>query len=410
MMSPVLYRWFLAATAVIPLFVACEAFRQPSDDLPPHMQFGRDALGNLVTNYKVGSPYEVAGVWYYPGEDYSYEQEGIASWYGPGFHGKRTANGETYDMDALTAAHRTLPMPSVVQVTNLENERSIRLRINDRGPFVEDRIIDVSRRAAQLLGFEQRGTARVRVVIVTDDSMTLKNIAQGTQKLDLPKVEAVPRPTIKVSNLVAPSIASGNFPTSTAAKTRTSTASPPTLLTSTQSDNVLPTNQAAPAKSASPIISMRETAARIAPEPSRLPAGALPDASSASSNRDLSSMPSLPKLANAPAITSKELSPVEVESLNSLDMLPEDEWSPAVSKNPSLDYFVQVGAFADRNNALRLEAQLKDFGDVFVASKTVRGEMLYRVRLGPIGDSSLAHKTVSVMKNAGYLDAIVVVE
>lgn len=113
--------------------------------------------------YKVGTPYQIAGVWYYPKEDPFYDETGIASWYGSDFHGKATANGERYDMDALTAAHRTLPMPTVVRVTNLENGRSLRLRVNDRGPYARGRIIDVSRRAATLLGFQDRGTARVRV-------------------------------------------------------------------------------------------------------------------------------------------------------------------------------------------------------------------------------------------------------
>jgi rare lipoprotein A len=113
--------------------------------------------------YKVGTPYQIAGVWYYPKEDSFYDETGVASWYGSDFHGKSTANGERYDMDALTAAHRTLPMPTVVRVTNLENGRSIRLRVNDRGPYARGRILDVSRRAATLLGFNNKGTARVRV-------------------------------------------------------------------------------------------------------------------------------------------------------------------------------------------------------------------------------------------------------
>ena len=119
--------------------------------------------GRGAGNYKVGTPYQISGVWYYPKEDPFYDETGIASWYGPDFDGKATANGERYDMNALTAAHRTLPMPTVVRVTNLENGRSIRLRVNDRGPYARGRIIDVSRRAAQMLGFHANGTARVRV-------------------------------------------------------------------------------------------------------------------------------------------------------------------------------------------------------------------------------------------------------
>lgn len=112
---------------------------------------------------KIGKPYQIAGVWYYPKEDPNYDETGKASWYGPNFHGKKTANGEIYNMNALTAAHRTLPMPTYVKVTNLENGRTLVLRVNDRGPFAKGRIIDISRRGAQLLGFERQGTTRVRV-------------------------------------------------------------------------------------------------------------------------------------------------------------------------------------------------------------------------------------------------------
>ncbi len=127
--------------------------------------------------YKVGAPYQINGVWYYPAEDLSYDETGIASWYGEDFRGKYTANGEVFDLNALSAAHRTLPMPSIVQVTNLENGRTLKLRVNDRGPYLRGRIIDVSRRAAQLLGFEPSGTAKVRVRIIPDDSIQAKLLA-----------------------------------------------------------------------------------------------------------------------------------------------------------------------------------------------------------------------------------------
>ena len=123
--------------------------------------------------YKIGNPYQIKGVWYYPKVNYQHTETGIASWYGPGFHGKKTANGEIYNQNALTAAHRTLPMPSLVQVTNLENGRSLRLTVNDRGPFAHGRVLDVSRRAAQLLGFHRQGTARVRVTILATESRLL---------------------------------------------------------------------------------------------------------------------------------------------------------------------------------------------------------------------------------------------
>ncbi|MDX2277160.1 MAG: septal ring lytic transglycosylase RlpA family protein [Hyphomonadaceae bacterium] len=112
---------------------------------------------------RVGPPYQANGRWYVPTAEPGYEQTGVASWYGPQFHGQRTASGEVFDQEALTAAHPTLPIPSLVQVTNLENGREIIVRVNDRGPFIGERLIDLSRRSAEVLGFEQQGQAQVRV-------------------------------------------------------------------------------------------------------------------------------------------------------------------------------------------------------------------------------------------------------
>ncbi len=123
---------------------------------------GRGAHPTVGT-YKVGQPYQIAGTWYYPREDPEYNETGVASWYGDEFQGRPTANGERFDMNLLTAAHPTLPMPSHVRVTNLNNGRSIIVRVNDRGPFARGRIIDLSRAAARELGFERDGTAPVRV-------------------------------------------------------------------------------------------------------------------------------------------------------------------------------------------------------------------------------------------------------
>lgn len=128
--------------------------------------------------YKVGKPYQINGIWYYPAVDYDYAETGIASWYGRKFHGRQTANGEIFSMNELTAAHRTLPLPSLVRVTNLGNGRSLVLRVNDRGPFARGRIIDVSRRAADLLGFRNRGTAKVRVEVLPEESLKVAVLAQ----------------------------------------------------------------------------------------------------------------------------------------------------------------------------------------------------------------------------------------
>lgn len=113
--------------------------------------------------YKIGKPYVVNGVTYVPAEDRSYDRVGMASWYGTDFHGKQTANGEMFDMHGISAAHPTLPMPSYVQVTNLRNGRTMIVRVNDRGPYKPGRIIDLSKRTAQLLGFDGQGMTEIRV-------------------------------------------------------------------------------------------------------------------------------------------------------------------------------------------------------------------------------------------------------
>lgn len=120
--------------------------------------------------FKIGNPYEVQGVSYYPQNYEEYEEVGMASWYGADFHGKPTANGETYNSYTMTAAHRTLPLPSMVRVTNLNNGKSAIVRVNDRGPFAKNRVIDVSEKAAEELGFKDKGTANVRVQLLRNDT------------------------------------------------------------------------------------------------------------------------------------------------------------------------------------------------------------------------------------------------
>lgn len=128
--------------------------------------------------FKVGNPYQIAGRTYTPKESYAYEETGIASWYGPGFHGKSTASGEIFDRYELTAAHRTLQMPSFVRVTNLENGRSLVVRVNDRGPFSKGRIIDLSDKAAELIGMKGAGTARVKLQLLPDESRVVAEAAK----------------------------------------------------------------------------------------------------------------------------------------------------------------------------------------------------------------------------------------
>ena len=157
-------------------------------------------------HYKVGTPYQIAGIWYYPERDLRYDKTGIASWYGDQFAGKLTANGEIFDPELVSAAHKTLPMPSVVRVTNLDNGKSLVVRINDRGPYVSGRIIDMSRAGARLLGFKDEGIARVRVQVLTEQSLRLEKLAKQGQfpllseaaDAPLPETVAVSKPAVSL--------------------------------------------------------------------------------------------------------------------------------------------------------------------------------------------------------------------
>lgn len=270
--------------------------------------------------YKVGEPYQIEGVWYYPAVNYGYNETGIASWYGDAFHGKSTANGELYDMNGLTAAHRTLPLPSVVRVTNLENGRAMNLRVNDRGPFAHGRIIDVSRRAAQLLGFEQQGTARVRVEVLADQSRVLAGqvpAGAGQMAAGEPVPEAAPRVPVTTQDL-----ASGATST-----TGTSTTPQPSAV--------------------------QQLAA---------PAPIVPDG----------------------RVIQLPVSPTSI--------------------------YVQAGAFTDIYNATRLQAQLRQFGQVLVVPVYVDGQQFYRVRVGPLGTVADADQMLAQIVQSGHDEARLVVD
>lgn len=156
-----------------------------------------ETAGPANPTYKVGKPYKVAGKTYRPEANPHYDQTGMASWYGTQFHGRKTANGDIFNMNALTAAHTTLPMPSFVRVTNMDNGRWLILKVNDRGPFVGNRLIDVSRRAAKLLGFEKKGVTQVRVQAVTGPRGELPGrtlVKKVSPVRNLTVVKAIPSP------------------------------------------------------------------------------------------------------------------------------------------------------------------------------------------------------------------------
>jgi rare lipoprotein A len=299
--------------------------------------------------YKVGEPYQIQGVWYYPSEDYRYDETGIASWYGPDFHGKYTANGEIYDMNDLTAAHHTLPLPSLVRVTNLDNGRSIVVRVNDRGPFARGRILDMSRRSAQLLGYEQTGTAKVRVQILADESRQLAaqmksqgavQVAGGARPY---RVDVQPGESAPVN---APRVA----------VTATPLAPPP---------GALP-----PAPS--------EAVASVAATPLTPPPGAL--------------MP--------PSVAAK---------IPALTQVASQDVTQTVPKKGSQIY-VQAGAFANQDNAQRLSSQLRSVGPTKIVPVTVSNQHLFRVRIGPLASVEAGDRALDQVVAAGHPEARIVVD
>jgi rare lipoprotein A len=310
--------------------------------------------------YKIGNPYQIAGVWYRPAEDFAYDETGIASWYGEDFHGKYTANGEIYDLNAMTAAHRTLPMPTIVQVTNLDNGRTIELRVNDRGPFARGRIIDVSRRGAQLLGFENQGTAKVRVRIMVPETIQAVALARrngSDQRLADDAPHAAPRDAVVAEALqpgAALRIASTEPSASSAAPASPPTAVPPSAVTTAS----LPPVATAPAALA----------------------------------------PSAPASAPPPAVMAGPTAPRP---------LPE---TVTVVPVKSTQIYIQAGAYARADNALRTKARLDAIGPAKVYGARVNGLDVYRVRLGPIDSVDEADKLLGRVVDTGLAEARIVVD
>ena len=171
--------------------------------------------------YKIGNPYQIGDTWYYPREQPDYDETGIASWYGPTFYGHHTANGEMYDGTQMTAAHRTLPMPVNVRVTNLGNGRSVVVRVNDRGPYAKGRIIDLSEAAARALDVIRTGTARVRVTYLgradssapeTPPEIVAAVPAVPTTKVNTAALNVVPGATVAPPVQVADLPAAASLP------------------------------------------------------------------------------------------------------------------------------------------------------------------------------------------------------
>ena len=162
-----------ALLGTVVLLASCSSLQLISEMSKPEVAATGQQLPQYGRHYKIGLPYVIKGRRYFPEVDYNYTEVGLASWYGKQFHGRETANGATFNMHAVSAAHRTLPLPSLIQVENLDNGRKLVVLVNDRGPFHGNRILDMSMRGAELLGFKNKGLARVRVTILPEESRLL---------------------------------------------------------------------------------------------------------------------------------------------------------------------------------------------------------------------------------------------
>lgn len=326
--------------------------------------------------YKVGKPYKIKGRWYYPCEDFEYEEVGKASWYGPGFHGKKSANGERYNMHSMTAAHRTLPLPSLVEVTNLSNNRKVVLKVNDRGPYAKDRIIDVSHAGAKQLGFIGHGTAQVRVRILKEESMRFA----GLSTKNAPK-SVGPRNNNNIKNQ----------------RNNSNNGLDERI------DNTFPWQQ--PVQLAE--LSEKGDDAQIQRDLGYVP---IPQkGGKIQSSVHKPQMPALAPVAPKIALTA----PIQLASLKKEQFTPVDHAGTHITSTKP--FYVQAGAFSNYENAQKFSQKLNDqktakFPPAFIISAHIQGKNIYRVRVGPAKTSLEANQLLGKMVHQGYSDAKIVSE
>lgn len=301
--------------------------------------------------YKVGNPYKVGSVWYYPQENFKLVETGIASWYGPGFHADHTANGEIFDQNELTAAHRTLQMPSLARITNLENGNSVVVRINDRGPFLHGRITDVSKRAAELLGFAAKGTARVRLEVLEKESRILAEAAkrgEDTSRMTMDDLRNREAQTALVQSMAPIAPASAPVP---AAKVPAAEGE----------------EEAMPESLRTPTITVEELAS--------------PHAQSGNT-------PAPPSAYQPSQPTASSYGGMAPGHINRGKFLPD----PVVSQEAvrPTGIFIQAGSFTVFENAEKLTKQLSAMGPSTIDPVMVNGRKFWRVKLGPINSVAKA--------------------
>jgi rare lipoprotein A len=339
---------------------------------------GRDQLGR---------PYQVRGKWYIPKEDRHYAKVGLASWYGDAFHGRLTANGEVYDTAQLTAAHPTMPLPSYARVTNLETGSSVIVRVNDRGPYHEGRIIDVSQRAAQMLDYDKVGTAKVKVEYVgrapldgNDDQYLMASYHPGNRRPD--PSDGLPTGVMVAMNGPSPSMSVGAPPAAVPF---------PGELTDSQ-----PAFAAQPALSASGAIDVvLPDFGPIVPERPefRLPANS-PFAVASLSYAD-------ERVNRADVFAA-----LDASGMSPADILRSWKKSNPQATPPASDY-VAAGSFDDAAEAKRVAAALKPFGRTEIQRTELEGNDWYAVNVYPDGHGSVDDLLQAAWSH-GAPDALVV--
>lgn len=400
--------------------------------------------GNYPGHLKIGNPYEIDGQHYTPAHDAHYVEEGIASWYGPGFHGRSTANGERFNQNAMTAAHRTLPMPSYVRVTNLENGRSEVLLVNDRGPFKKDRIIDLSKAAAEKLGVIARGTAPVRVEYLPDESR--RHLVQLVENNSIrPTRDAVQ--LLAYHNIPETALRGGAIPAATTAEVvvaaapaadTVSTGSGFTLVSGAQAaepqrgivnraplGHVASRSLEAPAADAhTPREEMRmarleRPAAQPTPPLSYEEGGLMPATMPEGGVRAPQPPAVIPAQPAAPApVEPRPLQPLPEQPqppADGLDMLTPQAKKPAQQYDTAQSgyvatsgIFIQAGSFSLPQNAHDLSRRLTTVGRTTVKPVEISGQTWYRVKVGPLANRTTAHVTLENMQNMGIRDARVI--
>lgn len=348
---------------------------------------------------KVGKPYTISGQSYTPEYDPQYDRTGTASWYGPGFHGKKTANGETFDQHAMTAAHPTLPMPSLVRVTNLENGKSVVVRINDRGPFKDQRIIDLSRASAKELGVD--GLARVRVQYLareTEEYWAQMNLETDDVKFASNDPYAPAKGGKKLARAAI---------REEAEEVKVAAASEPGLPDEFEE---------------------QEEPARAPIDTS--PVSSAPVASVASSDLPPATQPSSPRPAPRLSLVSEAQAeeapargkPVQLYSPSGGAIgsragrsapaysAPEPEALSPAAKASDGGWFVQAGSFSSEANAEKFARRLRNLGAVSIKPVEVNGKTWQRVRAGPFATRSEAEAALPGITQAGAAGAKIIRE